>query len=231
VINSAKGLFGLIAAVVGVIASVIGIMVGIQQLRGGGSPEGNAAATSESAQAGSGEEAGSTSAAAQPESAWNSENPGADLVLSTVEDSAGECQYLHVDFDAAFEGAVQPAASSDLHPEATDDLIWNPCENTGSTTMATLVSAGTTVGAALDNASPSPEECMDAVTAAGGANAALNIDYKAMDSGMTGLSAGTSLCVWNPDTSRLTIATSEGMEQDETYEYVIQYWVTTYLQE
>ena len=87
------------------------------------------------------------------------------------------------------------------------------------------------MSAAVDVSAPSPEDCMNAVTAAGGANAALNIEYTVMDSEMTGLSVGTSLCVWNGETSRLTIASSEGMEMNETYDHVIHYWGTTYLEE
>jgi hypothetical protein len=224
--------FAVIAAVIGVVASVVGIMVGVQQLRGNGNPSNSAAETGQpqSDQAAAEDEAGATSEAASNETAWAPENTGAELVLTTVRDGAGDCQYLHVDFDAAFEGTVQPVATSALHAEPTDDLIWNPCENTSSTVLASLTSAGTAKGAAIEVASPTPEDCMDAVNAAGGANATLNLEYRAMDSGLTGLSAGTSLCIWNVETSRLTIASSEGMEMNETYDQVVQYWVTTYLQ-
>lgn len=232
-INSAKGLFAIIAAVVGVVASVVGIMVGVQQLRGDDSSDGTAVGPDrpQSDQADAEDAAGATSEAGANEVSWAPENTGAELVLTTVYDSAGNCQYLHVDFDAEFEGTVQPAATSALHAEAADDLIWNPCENTGAATVASLTSAGTAVGAAVDATSPSPDDCMDAVTAAGGANAALNIEYTAMDSELTGLTAGTSLCIWNDETSRLTIASSEGMEMNDTYDHVIHYWVTTYLRE
>lgn len=232
-INSAKGLFGVIAAVIGVVASVVGIIVGVQQLRGNDNPDETAAETGGSAAdpADAEDAGGATSEAAAPESSWAPENTGAELVLTTVYDSAENCQYLHVDFDAEFEGTLQPVATSALHAEAADDLIWNPCENTGAATLASLTSTGSAVGAAVEVAAPSPEECMDAVTAAGGANAALNLEYTAMDSGLTGLSAGTSLCIWNDETSRLTIASSEGMEMNDTYDQVVHYWVTTYLQE
>lgn len=227
-LNSAKGLFALIAAVVGVIASVIGIMVGVQQLRGNDNP-GDAAVDTDQPVAD--DAAGATTPeAAAPESTWAPENTGAQLVLTTVYDAAGDCQYLHVDFDAPFEGTLQPTAASGLHAEASDDLIWNPCENGDGIYVASLTSAGTTSGAALDAASPSPEDCMDAVNAAGGANALLDIKLSFADDGLTGLSAGTSLCLWNSETSRLTIAASEGIDKNDANDRTIDYWVTTYLQ-
>ncbi|MFG3343198.1 hypothetical protein [Glycomyces sp. NPDC048151] len=228
--NSAKGVFGAIAAVVGVVASIVGILVGVQQLRGGDNPPEQPADTT-AATTGAPAEAGTEEDQAAPaSSSWTQEGDGGELVLSKVVNSSGECQYLHVDFDAGVEGTIQPAATSGLRVEDGDDLIWNPCENGDGLYVASLTSAGTAVGAALDAAAPSPEDCMDAVTAAGGANAALNIQLSFADDGATGLSAGTSLCVWNTETGRLTVASSESMREAENgVDEIITYWVTTYL--
>ncbi|THV28045.1 hypothetical protein [Glycomyces paridis] len=232
--NSAKGALGVIAAVIGVVASVVGIMVGVQQLRGD-DPAKDAAETEQTGQDAADEaadeaaEEGTTAAAPAPESTWTPENPGAQLILTTVEDAAGDCQYLHVDFDAEFGDPMQPVASSSIRAEATDDLIWNPCENGDGIYVASLTSAGTTAAAPLDAGSPSPEDCMDAVNAAGGANALLNLQLSFADDGLTGLSGGTSLCVWNPETTRLTVAVSESLEENDSQDRIVTYWVQTYL--
>jgi len=149
-------------------------------------------------------------------------------VLSTVYATAQECQYMYVDFDAEFEGTLPTRTSTALHAEPAEDLMWHPCDDqqANAAAVATLTSTGTAVGAAIEDPGPSPEDCMDTVT-----SAALNIEYLVMDDSKPGLSAGTSLCIWNEETSRLTIASSERMEHDDNSEYVVDYRVSTYLQQ